>query len=399
MTSAIDATKPTTGVAYTADVRANFLTAKNEITALQTNNTGINTGDQTNISGTAAIATTVNTTATTDNASYFPVIVEGVPGAVPSQYATTFSYWPSIACLTVNGINLWVGGGGVLSNIGIGSSVLASNTTGNSNTAVGYQSFVTNIIGTKNTTVGCTAGYRITGGSNSAFGNQALYYTSTGNNNIGIGESAGGYSSGVYNTTGSNNIYIGSLTQSASNADNNSITIGHSSVSLGTNTTVIGNSSTTSTQIFGNVTTTGVLNLTGASSGQIQFPAAQHASSGVNVLDDYEEGTWTPTDASGAGLTFTSPSGEYTKIGRLVHVTAVFTYPVTADGSVPLIGGFPFVFNKFSPGSAYVAGLVSTAFGISGTSSAYVLINGATTTNVTLSTCVVYMNITYETAT
>ena len=36
MASAIDATKPTSGNALTADVRANFLTAKNEIEALQT---------------------------------------------------------------------------------------------------------------------------------------------------------------------------------------------------------------------------------------------------------------------------------------------------------------------------------------------------------------------------
>jgi hypothetical protein len=35
MTSAIDPTKPTTGIAYTQDVRNNFNTAANEITALQ----------------------------------------------------------------------------------------------------------------------------------------------------------------------------------------------------------------------------------------------------------------------------------------------------------------------------------------------------------------------------
>src|SRR5262245_40391839 len=35
MTSAIDPTKPTSGAALTADVRANFLAAKNEIEALQ----------------------------------------------------------------------------------------------------------------------------------------------------------------------------------------------------------------------------------------------------------------------------------------------------------------------------------------------------------------------------
>ena len=74
----------------------------------------------------------------------------------------------------------------------------------------------------------------------------------------------------------------------------------------------------------------------------IQFPATQVPSSDANTLDDYEEGTWTPTDASGAGLTFTSPSGTYEKIGRQVAARAVLTYPATADGSNAVIGGLPF---------------------------------------------------------
>ncbi len=37
----------------------------------------------------------------------------------------------------------------------------------------------------------------------------------------------------------------------------------------------------------------------------ITFPATQSASSDANTLDDYEEGTWTPSDGSGAGLSIT----------------------------------------------------------------------------------------------
>lgn len=60
------------------------------------------------------------------------------------------------------------------------------------------------------------------------------------------------------------------------------------------------------------------------------------------LLDDYEEGTWTPTDASGAGLSLTLGTCTYTKIGR--QVTAVFdiTFPVTIDLSTQLLGGLPF---------------------------------------------------------
>ena len=51
----------------------------------------------------------------------------------------------------------------------------------------------------------------------------------------------------------------------------------------------------------------------------IAFPATQAASSNANALDDYEEGTWTPTasGASGSG-TADVANGWYVKIGRMV---------------------------------------------------------------------------------
>jgi hypothetical protein len=62
------------------------------------------------------------------------------------------------------------------------------------------------------------------------------------------------------------------------------------------------------------------------------------------LLNWYEEGTWTPTDASGAGLTLTA-GGSYTRIGRLVFWQANILYPATADVSNSLIGGLPFSLN------------------------------------------------------
>ena len=54
----------------------------------------------------------------------------------------------------------------------------------------------------------------------------------------------------------------------------------------------------------------------------INFPATQVASSDVNTLDDYEEGTWTPTVTATAGTltTTTVNAAAYTKIGRLVSL-------------------------------------------------------------------------------
>ena len=61
-----------------------------------------------------------------------------------------------------------------------------------------------------------------------------------------------------------------------------------------------------------------------------------------NLLDDYEIGTWTPSDASGAGLTLVTNASSYTKIGRLCYIYAYTTYPSTASGSTQVVGGLPF---------------------------------------------------------
>lgn len=76
--------------------------------------------------------------------------------------------------------------------------------------------------------------------------------------------------------------------------------------------------------------------------GQIKFPATQNASDDANTLDDYEEGTWTPIDGSGAGLTFTTVAGNYTKIGNRIIVDGYGTYPTTSSALSGVVGGFPY---------------------------------------------------------
>jgi hypothetical protein len=86
-----------------------------------------------------------------------------------------------------------------------------------------------------------------------------------------------------------------------------------------------------------------ILQLTG---GQIKFPATQIASGDGNTLDDYEEGTWTPIDASGAGLTLSVVSGAgssgYVKIGQMVYAVCSINYPSTGSGAGATIGGLPY---------------------------------------------------------
>jgi hypothetical protein len=81
----------------------------------------------------------------------------------------------------------------------------------------------------------------------------------------------------------------------------------------------------------------------GTSGKGIDFSADPSAAGMTSeLLDDYEEGTWTPTDASGAGLTLTVTAATYTKIGRMVYASLNITFPTTANGSTLILGGLPF---------------------------------------------------------
>lgn len=69
---------------------------------------------------------------------------------------------------------------------------------------------------------------------------------------------------------------------------------------------------------------------TAAIGGQLKFPASQNASADANTLDDYEEGTYTPTWSASGGSPLPSIgngtlTGTYVKIGQLVIVSVLLT--------------------------------------------------------------------------
>jgi hypothetical protein len=83
----------------------------------------------------------------------------------------------------------------------------------------------------------------------------------------------------------------------------------------------------------------------------IGFPVTQVASSDANTLDDYEEGTFTPTmygtTTAGTG-TYTLQSGTYNKTGNTVYFTANMTTTAhTGTGNVRF-GGLPFTVGNTS---------------------------------------------------
>jgi hypothetical protein len=166
-------------------------------------------------------------------------------------------------------------------------------------------------------------------------------------NSVGVGYLAGnvatgagnqffGYISGSAVTSGAKNVILGSYTGSAAPIS-----------ATGSNYVVLsdgdGNivASTKTAQTF--ALQGGTLS---AGTG-IAFPATQSASTDANTLDDYEEGTWTPS--IGGTATYTYQTGRYTKIGRMVYVSAIFQVNVIGTGSTSQISGLP-----FSGASGYV---------------------------------------------
>lgn len=121
----------------------------------------------------------------------------------------------------------------------------------------------------------------------------------------------------------------------------------------------------------GSVSLTGKLNT--GTIGQIQFPASQNASTDVNCLDDYEEGTFVPTIVSSGGgtPTYSFQSGYYIKIGKGIMFQGRVTLATsgTLAAGALTIAGLPLA----ALGTAGYLGTVTIHYwaGMSGTNVVY----------------------------
>jgi autotransporter-associated beta strand protein len=114
------------------------------------------------------------------------------------------------------------------------------------------------------------------------------------------------------------------------------------------------------------------------------------------LLADYEEGTWTPTDASGAGLSFTLGTCTYTRVGRLITCVAQITFPATASGLNAAISGFPFATNDRYYGTINYSPVATTLLRFAqGTTSLSLWIPGAFVTNATMTGSLLIVSIVY----
>jgi hypothetical protein len=139
------------------------------------------------------------------------------------------------------------------------------------------------------------------------------------------------------------------------------------------------------------VTSNGYLRMASGSGG-IQFNGDSAA---ANALDDYEEGTWTPT---GNGITYNLPEGHYVKIGNVVTAMARVTFPSTASGSVALIQGLPFATkSNMAAGSIALTDYGSSDITVSASGTDFLIRthSNVSITNANLSTKFIYCSATY----
>jgi hypothetical protein len=163
----------------------------------------------------------------------------GLTGLDGNSIFTDQSYGANAVPVTPDGHNTFIGWGAGSANCG--STATATN---ESSANVGIGQYATNSL---------TKGYM-----NVGIGYAAMSYITTGYNNVGVGQKAGQKITGgsTNNVTSYNSTYIGALTKASADGNANEIVIGYNVTGSGSNTTTIGNSSTTLTKLAGAVNST-----------------------------------------------------------------------------------------------------------------------------------------------
>jgi hypothetical protein len=155
--------------------------------------------------------------------------------------------------------------------------------------------------------------------------------------------------------------------------------------------------------ISGNVkvaTTAAVFDASGTQQG-LKLPATPGATGAGSeqTLDCYQENTWTATDGSGAGLTFTvNNTAVLTRVGRLIHVRVDITFPVTANASNALINLQFNAINYGGTASGFVTGIGSALFLLNGSGIEIYNAAGSRQTNANLSAARIIISAVYQAA-
>jgi len=171
----------------------------------------------------------------------------------------------------------------------------------------------------------------------------SLAVRSTGANGINLGES-------LNNSVVSSRLFFSNATAGQSAAIYNS-----SGGLLFTTGATLGSGS--GTERMRVLSTGNILSLSGGSTTAtgtgIAFPAVFNASSDVNTLDDYEEGSWSPTFSGFTIGNATATAYEYVKIGRICLATVSFVWGSTSTSSGNWGITLPFTAANSGGGAAY----------------------------------------------
>ena len=278
-----------------------------------------------------------------------------------------FTYNDTTKALTINGVSISRGGNNPVESVAIGLNALGANTTGGESVAVGrgalsnnttgirsvaigYNAQAANTTGSRNTSFGYYSLYGNTGSNNTGVG-QETFFIASGSNNVGIGSTAGKYiSDGVTTATSINNsVLIGFNTQPLADSQTNQVVIGYQAIGLGSNTTVVGNSSTTFGRWWGNLllgtsTNTGerlqvigdtLLRGSGATSATTALTVQNSASSnllrilndgthkiGGQNIDIYPTANGSTLSNGGRGLIISTNASSQTDVGALKLIGA-----------------------------------------------------------------------------
>lgn len=225
-------------------------------------NSRLSVGDATTVASTLTIAGAGATDSTSafevrTDASHADLLLFRVydNGRIDSRMLNSSEALTDNVAIGLNaGANITTGNTNVLHGPSAGAAI----TSGSNNTAVGPNVGRSITDGYNNTLVGRTAGDNINSGfDNIAVGREAGNGTTSGSLNISVGFQAGKDRQtgavGSRNTASTSCIYIGNETKAFTATDTNAIVIGNQALSNGSNTTVIGNSSTTNAYINGNI--------------------------------------------------------------------------------------------------------------------------------------------------
>ena len=230
---------------------------------------------------------------------------------------------------TINGLTAGKGNSSIATNTVLGVGAGGKFATGGTSVAIGNNAFF-NATGINScVAIGDSAGYSLVANNQNTFVGSTAGYTSTGYGNTFIGCNAfTGQGAGYNQGPGLNNTIIGGYGGSYGLSNYIWLSDGVGNVRL----TCFPSGGVS----IGNTTDPGA-GVLAVNSG-VRFSATQVPSADVNTLDDYEEGTWTPTFT---GWT-TAPTvyyATYTKIGRTVTINLYASGGVVAYSS---IGGLPF---------------------------------------------------------